>query len=62
MSWERIFSPEILVFMIPIVGIICGCILGGIGMYFKHAERIAKIDKGARAGFGWLGYLMSLFG
>ena len=46
MSWDRLLSPEILIFMIPIVAIIGGCMTACFKLYFRHVERIALIEQG----------------
>lgn len=47
MTWMEIFSrPETLVFLVPIVAILVGGMIGGLKILFKHRERIAMIENG----------------
>jgi hypothetical protein len=48
MNWDRLLSPEVLVFVLPIVAIVCGCVIACARMYFTHAERVAMIRQGMR--------------
>ena len=41
---ERIFGLG--VFLIPIIAILVGGIMGVLGMIHKHQERLAKIERG----------------
>ena len=46
MNWGSLLAPEILVFMVPISGIVGGCCIAIAAMYFKHQERIELIRQG----------------
>ena len=44
---ERVLtSPETLIFIIPIVAIVCGSIMGIAHMVIKHRERMEMIRQG----------------
>jgi hypothetical protein len=45
---NRLLQPQVLVFMIPITGIICGCTVAAIKAIIRHRERIAMIEQGMR--------------
>ena len=46
MNWNALFTVPGIIFMIPIVGIICGSVTGIVKMCFHHRERIALIEQG----------------
>ena len=43
---EMFTKPETIVFLIPIVAIICGAAIKIARMKFDHDEKLAKIDAG----------------
>ena len=50
MSWDRILEPNVLPFVVAIVAIVCGCLVGAVSAVAKivtvHRERMAKIQQG----------------
>ncbi len=42
MNWNALFSVPGIIFLIPIVAIVCGCVTGIVKMCFHHRERIAQ--------------------
>jgi len=43
---RAIFRPEVLIFLIPIVAIVCGAVHKITKMRFEHEERLARIEAG----------------
>lgn len=43
---RNLLRPEVLIFMIPIVAIICSTIKKLSRMRFEHEERLARIEAG----------------
>ncbi len=46
MSWSQLLQPEILVFLIPIIAVLMGGVLGIVKLLIKHRERMAMIEQG----------------
>jgi len=46
MSWQRIFQPEVLIFMIPIVAVVVGGIVAIVKLMIRHRERMIMIEHG----------------
>ncbi len=46
MSWAQLLSPAVIVFMIPIAGILVGGAIAIASMVITHRERMAKIMMG----------------
>ena len=46
MSWQQLFSPEVIVFAIPIVAIIVGGVIAIVKIVIAHRERMAMIERG----------------
>ncbi len=44
--FDTILDPSVLIFIIPIVAIVCSTVIKLQKMRFKHDERIAKIQEG----------------
>lgn len=44
--FDALLHPAVLVFLIPIVAIICGTVIKLQKLKFKHEERLAKIEAG----------------
>ena len=42
----RILRPEVLVFLIPIFGIVCGCVASVAKTVARHRERLVMIENG----------------
>lgn len=43
---SRLLRPEVLIFMIPIVAIVCSCVHRITKMKLEHEERLARIEAG----------------
>ena len=47
MSWAQyLFSPAVIVFLIPIVAIVCVVVTSLAKKHYKHRERMAMIEQG----------------
>ena len=44
--FRLLLNPAVLIFLIPIVAIICGSLIKSQKMRFAHEERLAKINAG----------------
>ena len=46
MNWNYLFSPAVIIFMIPIVAILAGLVTTLTKKYFRHRDRMAMIAQG----------------
>lgn len=46
MNWEYLLTLPGIIFFIPIVAIVCGCLTAIVKMLIQHRERMGMIEQG----------------